>query len=72
MTFTSGSGLHQEHVYHDTSTWIKKAKEGQKPTPISPQKYGPGFTIMQKKGYDGCSGLSSHKQGIIEPIIVTR
>ena len=65
MTFTSGGGLHQEKVYENTSTWIDKAKEGQQPTPISPHKYGLGFTIMQKKGYDRCSSLGSHKQGII-------
>ena len=26
---------------------------------------------MQKKGYDGCSGLGSHKQGITKPIVAT-
>ena len=71
MTFTSGGGLHQERVYENTSTWVDKSKEGQKTTPISPHKYGPRFTIMQKKGYDGCSGLGPHKQGIIEPIVKT-
>ena len=26
MTFTNGSGLHQEQVYENTSTWIEKSK----------------------------------------------
>ena len=26
---------------------------------------------MQKKGYDGCGGLGSHKQGITKPIVAT-
>ena len=26
---------------------------------------------MHKNGYDGCSGLGSHKKGIIEPIVAT-
>lgn len=38
MTFTSGGGLHEEHVYENTSTWIEKDKEEQEPTPISPKK----------------------------------
>ena len=46
MTFTSGGGLHLEHVYENTFTWIEKAKEGQQPTSISPKNYGPRFTIM--------------------------
>lgn len=71
MTFTSGGGLHEEHVYENTSTWIKKAIEEKVPTPISPNKYGHGFTIMQKKGYNGCSGLGPQKQGIIEPITIS-
>jgi hypothetical protein len=46
MTFTSGGGLHEEHVYENTSTWIDKAKVEQEPTHISSNKYGPIFTIM--------------------------
>ena len=61
MTFTSGGGLHEENVYENTSTWIKNSKEEQEPTPISSKMYGPRFTIMQKKGYDGCGGLGPLK-----------
>ena len=68
MDFTSGGGLHEECVYENTSTWIEKAKLEQEITPISPDRYGPRFTIMQKKGYDGCSGLGPQKQGIVQPI----
>ena len=61
VTFTSGFGLYEEHVYENTSTWIEKAKIEQETTPISLDKYGPRFTIMQKKGYDGCSSLGPQK-----------
>ena len=68
MTFTSVGGLHQENVYEKKPSWVDKDKEGKEPTPISSNKYGPGFTIMQKKGYDGCSGLGPQKKGIIQPV----
>lgn len=61
-----GGGLFEEHFYENTSIYIEKEKEEQEPTLISPSKYGPMFTIMQKQGYDGCSGLGSQKKGIIE------
>ena len=55
--FISGSGTHEENIHENTSTYIDKAKKEQEPSLISPDKYGRGFTIMQKHGYDGCSGL---------------
>ena len=68
INFISRSGLPEEHVYENTSIYIGKEKEQQEPTLVSPSKYGPGFIIMQKQGYDGHSGMGSQKQVIIEPI----
>ena len=61
---------HATSINENTSVCIEKAQVEQKPTLISPSKYGLGFTIMQKQGYDGYSGLGCHKQGIIEPITI--
>ena len=49
MNFTSEGNLHQGNAYKNTSTWIKKAKEGKQTTPISTQKYVPRVTITQKR-----------------------
>ena len=66
--FINGSGTQEEHVHENISTCIDKNKREQEASPISPENYGCGFTIMQKHGYDGCSGLGLQKQGITEPI----
>lgn len=44
----SGGSLHEEHVRENTSICIEKEKEEQETTLISPNKYGPGFTMMHK------------------------
>ena len=66
--YISGSGTHEEHIHKNISICINKDKQQQEARPISPDKYGRGFAIMQKHGYDGCSGLGLQKQGITEPI----
>ena len=68
INLISRSDLPKENVYENTSICIEKGKEEKEPTLISPSKYGLGFIIMQKQGYDGHSCLRSQKQGIIEPI----
>ena len=66
--YISGSGTHEEHIHKNISICIDKDKQQQEARLISPDKYRRGFTIMQKHGYDGCSGLGLQKQGITEPI----
>ena len=46
INFISGGGLHEEYIYENTYVCIGKEKEKQEPTLISPNKYGPGFSIM--------------------------
>ena len=48
INFISGSGVHEEHVYENTSVCIDTEKVEQEPTLISPRKYGLGFIIMSK------------------------
>ncbi len=46
INFISGGGVHEEYVYENTYVCIEKEKVEQEPTLISPNKYGPGFSIM--------------------------
>ena len=55
--FINGSGTQEEHVHENISICINKDKQEQDASLISHDKYGNGYTIMQKYGYDGCSGL---------------
>ena len=57
INFISGSHQHEQNFYKNTHVFIEKEKVEQETTLITPSKYGLGFTIMQKKGYDGYSGL---------------
>lgn len=36
------------------------------------ERYGKGFTMLQKKGYDGCSGLGLNNNGRLELVIPKR
>ena len=62
INFKSEDDLHEENVYENTSIYFGKEKSTQESTLICPNTYGPGLTIMQKQGYDGCSGLGNKKK----------
>lgn len=68
-TFTKWGELNKETLDEDASTWLYKDEIDIPPTRMPVEQYGKGFTIMQKKGYDGHSGLGPDKKGRLEPII---